>query len=241
MRASRRGAVLAPVALTAVLALLSGCGRADTDDPEAATVPTTIPVPATTGSPPATTSPATTTTSSPTTSTVGTTSWVPEPTSTTTEAPAPTTSLAGGPIPQAGEGFCAELAGTSAELVLEVESVMADGELNARRYRALLLATRNLLAWTSNRVPEAMALDLALLTRVYAELGIELDRLDPDAVTMPRLQALVFSYVFESPGVEGPALDLAARRLSAFVERSCGPGYPLMESLSDLFAGVRAD
>ena len=31
MRASRRGAVLAPVALTAVLALLSGCGRADTD------------------------------------------------------------------------------------------------------------------------------------------------------------------------------------------------------------------
>ena len=193
MRASRRGAVLAPVALTAVLALLSGCGRADTDGPEAATVPTTTLVPTTTGSPPATTSPATTTTSSPTTSTVGTTSWVPDPTSTTTEAPAPTTSLAGGPIPQAGEGFCAELAGTSAELVLEVESVMADGELNARRYRALLLATRNLLAWTSNRVPEAMA------------------------------------------------LDLAARRLSAFVERSCGPGYPLMESLSDLFAGVRAD
>ena len=241
MRASRRGAVLAPVALTAVLALLSGCGRADTDGPEAATVPTTTPVPATTGSPTATISPATTTTSSPTTATVGTTSWVPEPTSTTTEAPAPTTSLAGGPIPQAGEGFCAELAGTSAELVLEVESVMADGELNARRYRALLLATRNLLAWTSNRVPEAMALDLALLTRVYAELGIELDRLDPDAVTMPRLQALVFSYVFESPGVEGPALDLAARRLSAFVEQSCGSGYPLMESLSDLFAGVRAD
>ena len=137
MRASRRGAVLAPVALTAVLALLSGCGRADTDGLEAATVPTTTPVPATTGLPPATTSPATTTTSSPTTSTVGTTSWVPEPTSTTTEAPAPTTSLAGGPIPQAGVGFCAELAGASAELVLEVESVMADGELNARRYRAL--------------------------------------------------------------------------------------------------------
>ena len=43
MRASRRGAVLAPVALTAVLALLSGCGRADTDGLEAATVPTTTP------------------------------------------------------------------------------------------------------------------------------------------------------------------------------------------------------
>ena len=200
MRASRRGAVVAPVVLMAVLALLSGCGRADTDGPEAATVPTTTPVPATTGAPTATTSPATTTTSSPTTATVGTTSWVPEPTSTTTEAPAPTTSLAGGPIPQAGAGFCTELAGASAELVLEVESVMADGELNARRYRALLLATRNLLAWTSNRVPEAMAFDLALLTRVYAELGIELDRLDPDAVTMPRLQALVFPTSSSRPG-----------------------------------------
>ncbi len=241
MGASRRGAVVAPVALTAVLVLLSGCGRADTDSPEAAAVPTTTPVPATTGSPPATTSPASTTIPPPTTAMAGITSWVPDLTPTTTEVPIPTTSLAGGPIPPAFTGFCADLAGTSAELVLEVESVMADGELNARRYRALLLATRNLLAWTSNRVPEAMAFDLALLTRVYAELGIELDRLNPDAVTMPRLQALVFSYVFESPGVEGPALDLAARRLSAFVERSCGSGYPLMESLSDLFAGVRVD
>ncbi|MCS5677002.1 MAG: hypothetical protein NZ600_05640 [Acidimicrobiales bacterium] len=204
-------------------------------------MPTTTPVPATTGSPPVTTSPASTTIPPPTTAMAGITSWVPDLTPTTTEVPIPTTSLAGGPIPPAFTGFCADLAGTSAELVLEVESVMADGELNARRYRALLLATRNLLAWTSNRVPEAMAFDLALLTRVYAELGIELDRLNPDAVTMPRLQALVFSYVFESPGVEGPALDLAARRLSAFVERSCGSGYPLMESLSDLFAGVRVD
>ena len=113
---------------------------------------------------------------------------------------------------------------------------MADGELNARRYRALLLATRNLLAWTSNRVPEAMAFDLALLTRVYAELGIELDRLDPDAVTMPRLQALVFTYVLDSPAVDAVELDLSARRLAAFVDRSCGHGFPIMESMADLFA-----
>ena len=117
----------------------------------------------------------------------------------------------------------------------------ADGVLDARSHHALLLATRNLLAWTSNRVPPAMSFDLRLLTGVYADLGIQLDRLDPETVTMPRLQALVFTYVFDSAEVDGAELDLSARRLSAFVATSCGHGYPLMESLADLFADVRED
>ena len=153
-----------------------------------------------------------------------------------------TTTLAGGPIPAAAPGFCSDLAVISGEIVLEVESVVAtDGVLDARSHHALLLATRNLLAWTSNRVPPAMSFDLRLLTGVYADLGIQLDRLDPETVTMPRLQALVFTYVFDSAEVDGAELDLSARRLSAFVATSCGHGYPLMESLADLFADVRED
>ena len=162
----------------------------------------------------------------------------------TTVAPVPvsTTTLAGGPIPAAAPGFCSDLAVISGEIVLEVESVVAaDGVLDARSHHALLLATRNLLAWTSNRVPPAMSSDLRLLTGVYADLGIQLDRLDPETVTMPRLQALVFTYVFDSAEVDGAELDLSARRLSAFVATSCGHGYPLMESLADLFADVRED
>jgi len=153
-----------------------------------------------------------------------------------------TTTLAGGPIPASAPGFCSDLAVISGEIVLEVESVVAaDGVLDARSHHALLLATRNLLAWTSNRVPPAMSFDLRLLTGVYADLGIQLDRLDPETVTMPRLQALVFTYVFDSAEVDGAELDLSARRLSAFVAISCGHGYPLMESLADLFADVRED
>ena len=162
----------------------------------------------------------------------------------TTVAPVPvsTTTLAGGPIPAAAPGFCYDLAVISGEIVLEVEAVVAaDGVLDARSHHALLLATRNLLAWTSNRVPPAMSFDLRLLTGVYADLGIQLDRLDPETVTMPRLQALVFTYVFDSAEVDGAELDLSARRLSAFVAISCGHGYPLMESLADLFADVRED
>ena len=160
----------------------------------------------------------------------------------TTTVPVPTTTLAGGPIPEAATGFCASLAVVSGELVVEVESVVAvDGTLDARSHHALLLATRNLLAWTSNRVPPAMSSDLRLLTGVYADLGVQLDRLDPETVTMPRIQALVFSYIFDSADVKAADLDLSARRLSAFVTGSCGSGYPLMESLADLFGEVPED
>lgn len=160
----------------------------------------------------------------------------------TTTVPVSTTTLAGGPIPDAATGFCASLAVVSGELVVEVESVVAvDGTLDARSHHALLLATRNLLAWTSNRVPPAMSFDLRLLTGVYADLGVQLDRLDPETVTMPRIQALVFSYIFDSADVKAADLNLSARRLSAFVTGSCGSGYPLMESLADLFAEVPED
>ena len=170
------------------------------------------------------------------TTTVSVSTTVPVP---TTAVPVPTTTLAGGPIPDAATGFCTSLAVVSGELVLEVESVVAaDGTLDARSHHALLLATRNLLAWTSNRVPPAMSSDLRLLTGVYADLGVQLDRLDPETVTMPRIQALVFSYIFDSADVNAADLDLSARRLSAFVAGSCGGGYPLMASLADLFAEV---
>jgi len=160
----------------------------------------------------------------------------------TTTVPVSTTTLAGGPIPDAATGFCASLAVVSGELVVEVESVVAvDGTLDARSHHALLLSTRNLLAWTSNRVPPAMSFDLRLLTGVYADLGVQLERLDPETVTMPRIQALVFSYIFDSADVKAADLNLSARRLSAFVTGSCGSGYPLMESLADLFAEVPED
>ena len=217
------------VASVAILTVAAACGGATEVAPPLTTVDqgqvvasSTTVVPAV----PTTTVPVSTTT-------------VPVP---TTTVPVSTTTLAGGPIPDAATGFCASLAVVSGELVVEVESVVAvDGTLDARSHHALLLATRNLLAWTSNRVPPAMSSDLRLLTGVYADLGVQLDRLDPETVTMPRIQALVFSYIFNSADVKAADLDLSARRLSAFVTGSCGSGYPLMESLADLFAEVPED
>ena len=217
------------VASVAILTVAAACGGATEVAPPLTTVDqgqvvasSTTVVPAV----PTTTVPVSTTT-------------VPVP---TTTVPVSTTTLAGGPIPDAATGFCASLAVVSGELVVEVESVVAvDGTLDARSHHALLLATRNLLAWTSNRVPPAMSFVLLLLTGVYADLGVQLDRLDPETVTMPRIQALVFSYIFDSADVKAADLDLSARRLSAFVTGSCGSGYPLMESLADLFAEVPED
>ena len=232
-RGSSVGVAVLTTVLVGILVLATGCGEASM---VVAPVPTVLtptdqmeaPVPTPN-------------------SLVSTTTVAPSPTitvapvpTTTEPAPtsvAPTTTLAGGPIPDATPGFCAELAVESGELILQVERALpADGQLDPLSQRALLLATRNLLAWTNNRVPPGLRADVGLLNRVYADLGIELDGLDAEMVTMPRLQALVFTYVLDSPVVDAVELDLSARRLAAFVDRSCGRGFPIMDSMADLFS-----
>ena len=231
-RGSSAGAAVFVANLVGILALASGCSETSV---VVAPVPTvSAPTDQMDAQVPKPSSSASTTTVAPTSTTVA-------PVPTTTEpAPtsvAPSTILAGGPIPDAAPGFCAELAIESGELILQVERVLpADGQLDPISQRTLLLATRNLLAWTNNRVPPGLRADVGLLNRVYADLRIELDGLDVEMVTMPRLQALVFTYVLDSPAVDAVELDLSARRLAAFVDRSCGHGFPIMESMADLFA-----
>ena len=231
-RGSSAGAAFFIAGLVGILALASGCSETSM---VVAPVPTvSAPTDQMDAQVPRPSSSASTTTIAPASTTVA-------PVPTTTEpAPTsvvPTTTLAGGPIPDATPGFCAELAIESGELILQVERVLpADGQLDPMSQRTFLLATRNLLAWTNNRVPPGLRADVGLLNRVYADLGIELDGLDVEMVTMPRLQALVFTYVLDSPVVDAVELDLSARRLAAFVDRSCGQGFPIMESMADLFA-----
>ena len=230
---SSAGTAVLIAGLVGISALASGCGEtpmvvAPVPTVSAPTDQMDAPVPTPSSS-------ASTTTVAP----VSTTTVVPVSTTTepATTSVVPTTTLARGPIPDAAPGFCAELAIESGELILQVERVLpADGQLDPMSQRALLLATRNLLAWTNNRVPPGLRTDVGLLNRVYADLGIELDGLDAEMVTMPRLQALVFTYVLDSPVVDAVELDLSARRLAAFVDRSCGHGFPIMESMGDLFA-----
>ena len=232
-RGSSAGTAVLIAGLVGISALASGCGETSM---VVAPVPTvSAPTDQMDAPVPTPSSSASTTTVAPaSTTTVALVPTTAEPASTSV---VPTTTLAGGPIPDAAPGFCAELAIESGELILQVERVLpADGQLDPMSQRALLLATRNLLAWTNNRVPPGLRTDVGLLNRVYADLGIELDGLDAEMVTMPRLQALVFTYVLDSPVVDAVELDLSARRLAAFVDRSCGHGFPIMESIADLFA-----
>ena len=232
-RGSSAGVTVLTALLVGISVLASGCGETSVVVAPVPTISTSTdqmdaPVPTPNSS-------AATTTVSPT----STTTLAPVPTTTepASTSVAPTSTLAGGPIPDATPGFCAALAVESGELILQVERALpADGQLDPSSQRALLLATRNLLAWTNNRVPPGLRADVGLLNRVYADLGIELDGLDPEMVTMPRLQALVFTYVLDSPVADAVEMDLSARRLAAFVDQSCGHGFPIMESMADLFS-----
>tara|TARA_B100000953_G_scaffold72329_1_gene58435 strand:+ start:1856 stop:2542 length:687 start_codon:yes stop_codon:yes gene_type:complete len=143
-------------------------------------------------------------------------------------------------LPDASVEFCADLATEAGLLTVRIEELLADGPGNeARDLHTLLSASGDLLVWTARNVPLGMAADVGLLRSVYLDVGAMLDRLDPDSVTLDELRGELFTVMFESPMANAVALDRSARRLSAFVERSCGSGYPLMDTLADLFSSDR--
>ena len=164
--------------------------------------------------------------------------------STSRPAPVPTTTsvVPGAPLPEAPPGFCAELAIHSGGLMSEVEKILPDGNLlDGPALHALLIASRDLLIWTAARVPVSLASEVGALVGVYHNIGAELERLDPRTVTEARIRGVLFTSVFGSSSTDGIDLEVAAIRLAAFVNNSCGPGYPLLTSLGDIFAIARPD
>ena len=153
--------------------------------------------------------------------------------------PPATTVLPGAPLPEAPLGFCAELAVYSGDLMSGVEQILPDEEpLDGRALRALLIASRDLLVWTAAQAPVSLASEVGALVGLYHNIGVGLERLDPETVTEARIRGVLFSNVFESSSSDGTDLELAATRFAAFVNHSCGPGYPLLTSLGDIFAAV---
>ena len=164
--------------------------------------------------------------------------------STSRPVPVPTTTtvVPGSPLPEVSPGFCAELAVHSGDLMSGVEKILPGGDLlDGPTLRALLIASRDLLIWTAARVPVSLASEVGALVGVYHNIGAELERLDPGTVTEARIRGVLFTSVFGSSSTDGIDLEVAAIRLAAFVNQSCGPGYPLLTSLGDIFAIARPD
>ena len=218
--------------VTVVVSVGFGCGSHP--EPVALDVPTattTRPVPD--GDTP-------TSTSMPVTTAVVTT--VVPSTSRPVPVPTTTTVVPGSPLPEVSPGFCAELAVHSGDLMSGVEKILPDGDpLDGPTLRALLIASRDLLIWTASRVPVSLASEVGALVGVYHNIGAELERLDPGTVTEARIRGVLFTSVFGSSSTDGIDLEVAAIRLAAFVNHSCGPGYPLLTSLGDIFAIARPD
>ena len=162
--------------------------------------------------------------------------------STSRPVPVPTTTtvVPGAPLPEVPPGFCTELAVYSGDLMSGVEQILLDGDsLDGSALRSLLIASRDLLVWTAARVPVSLASEVGALVGVYHNISAELKRLDPGTVTEARIRGVLFTSVFGSSSTDGIDLEVAAIRLAAFVNRSCGPGYPLLANLGDIFAIAR--
>ena len=164
--------------------------------------------------------------------------------STSRPVPVPTTTtvVPGAPLPEVPPGFCTELAVYSGDLMSGVEQILLDGDsLDGSALRSLLIASRDLLVWTAARVPVSLASEVGALVGVYHNISAELKRLDSGTVTEARIRGVLFTSVFGSSSTDGIDLEVAAIRLAAFVNHSCGPGYPLLTSLGDIFAIARPD
>ena len=158
--------------------------------------------------------------------------------STTQPAPVTTTTVVlVSPLPDPPPRFCEELAVRSGEVIFEIEQFLSENRgLEGSITYVVLIASRDLLTWTASRVPASLGSDVGALVGVYHKIGIELDRLKPGPFTKARIQGAVFNSVFGPSSSDGVDLQLAANRLSAFVNLSCGPGYPLLTSLGALFS-----
>ena len=164
--------------------------------------------------------------------------------STSRPVPVPTTTtvVPVAPLPEVPPGFCTELAVYSGDLMSGVEQILLDGDsLDGSALRSLLIASRDLLVWTAARVPVSLASEVGALVGVYHNISAELKRLDSGTVTEARIRGVLFTSVFGSSSTDGIDLEVAAIRLAAFVNHSCGPGYPLLTSLGDIFAIARPD
>jgi len=230
-----RGRMRPATALLVTVVVSAGFGCGSHPEPVTLDVPTattTKPVPGDGNTPASTSMPVTT---------AVVTTVVP---STSRPAPVPTTTsvVPGAPLPEVPPGFCAELAVHSGDLMSGVEKILPDGDpLDGPTLRALLIASRDLLIWTAARVPVSLASEVGALVGVYHNIGAELERLDPGTVTEARIRGVLFTSVFGSSSTDGIDLEVAAIRLAAFVNQSCGPGYPLLTSLGDIFAIARPD
>jgi hypothetical protein len=133
------------------------------------------------------------------------------------------------------EGFCLALAEKSAQLMIEIEKELlyADGS-EGKILQQLILRSEELVSWISARVPFVVANEIFDLVSYYEELAETLKSVKSQNATTVRIQVLISSSLLSRDSVSLDSFLNASNQLGKYVEDSCGFGYPLLTTFTNL-------
>ncbi len=137
------------------------------------------------------------------------------------------------------EGFCLSLAEKSAQLMTEIERGLGSNSISeGETFKHLILSSEKLVSWVSSRVPFVVANEIIELVSFYQDLARKLTSIDFENATIIRMQALLFSSLLSEDAVGVDSFLNASNQLGKYVHDSCGPGYPLLTTLSVLVSST---
>jgi len=138
------------------------------------------------------------------------------------------------------EGFCLALAKKSAQLMIEIEKeLVAMDRSEAETLQQLILRSEELVSWVSARVPFVVANEIFELVSFYERLAEKLKSVESQNSTEVRIQVLISSSLLSLDSVSLESFLNASNQLGLYVDDSCGPGYPLLNTFSGLVSNQK--
>ena len=140
------------------------------------------------------------------------------------------------------EGFCLALAEKSAQLMIEIEKELFSADTSeAKILQELILTSEELVRWLSARVPFVVANEIFELVSFYEELAEKLKSVDLQNSTPVRIQVLISSSLLSLDSVSLESFLNATNQLGLYVDNSCGPGYPLLTTFTNLVSNQKVN
>ena len=138
------------------------------------------------------------------------------------------------------EGCCLALAKKSAQLMIDIEKELSSADVNeAKVLQELILTSEELVSWVSARVPFVVANEIFELVSFYERLAEKLKSVESQNSTEVRIQVLISSSLLSLDSVSLESFLNASNQLGLYVDDSCGPGYPLLNTFSGLVSNQK--
>ena len=124
--------------------------------------------------------------------------------------------------------------------MIDIEKELSSADVNeAKILQELILTSEELISWVSTRVPFVVANEIFELVSFYEELAEKLKPVESQNSTEVRIQVLISSSLLSLDSVSLESFLNASNQLGLYVDDSCGPGYPLLNTFTGLVSNQK--